>query len=564
MMRKFSRICKLSLSLLLLFSLSLLAVGCNKQADDPMNGTVPSDAVAATLRGTNIMEADITATVNVMRKDANGNTADDVTWTVMLKCNDYTPDSLRQAIIKNQFMMPIVVLSEAGNAGITPDAKVIDDQITKQKEQAQQAKQAQAATQAPQQPSTGDPWVDYLRSMGYANEDAYRRLLEAQNVATPLLQQKIPTTDPTKNEINSFLEENAPYMVGKRSSTIIIPINDKTTAAAAKTAAQTALNRINKGEKFATVADAVNKANGTLTAASSTNSTASTTTDTASASTSASGYSGLTAGKGGDVGWEALVSLPTEYSTALGKLKKGQVSTAPVVTDSAVYVIICTDNYELPASKKVDTKAIPQSLQDAVMPLLQDELNQQRQNDYFNSLTKDGEAEMVINPIPDGLPYNVDMNLAPTLQQTDTSVGTGAEAKKGDKVTVSYVGKLADGTVFDASDQHGGKLDFTIGSGDMIAGFDQGVVGMKVGGVRTLVIPADLAYGAGGSSNGAVAIPPYAALTFDIKLMAIGGKTTGSDGVGLSSGLGTADSAAADASANTNPPSEADEGKTAQ
>jgi peptidylprolyl isomerase len=107
---------------------------------------------------------------------------------------------------------------------------------------------------------------------------------------------------------------------------------------------------------------------------------------------------------------------------------------------------------------------------------------------------------------------------APTeLQGTDVVVGKGAEAKAGDTVEVQYVGVLYDnGKQFDASWDNAGKaFEFTIGQGDVIQGWDQGVPGMKVGGRRTLVIPADLAYGAAGSPP---TIPADSPLTFVVDL----------------------------------------------
>jgi peptidylprolyl isomerase len=110
---------------------------------------------------------------------------------------------------------------------------------------------------------------------------------------------------------------------------------------------------------------------------------------------------------------------------------------------------------------------------------------------------------------------------APTeLQGTDVVAGKGQEAKAGDTVSVQYVGVLyANGKQFDASWDKGKKpFEFTIGQGSVIQGWDQGVPGMKVGGRRTLVIPADLAYGAAGSPP---TIPANAPLTFVIDLKSV-------------------------------------------
>jgi len=110
-----------------------------------------------------------------------------------------------------------------------------------------------------------------------------------------------------------------------------------------------------------------------------------------------------------------------------------------------------------------------------------------------------------------------------TFTQTDLVVGTGADATVGKLVTVNYTGWLYDtsktdgkGTQFDSSI---GKqpFPFTLGAGQVIKGWDQGVVGMKVGGSRRLIIPPDLAYGASGSGP----IPPNATLVFDISLLSV-------------------------------------------
>ncbi|MDO8582423.1 MAG: FKBP-type peptidyl-prolyl cis-trans isomerase [bacterium] len=105
------------------------------------------------------------------------------------------------------------------------------------------------------------------------------------------------------------------------------------------------------------------------------------------------------------------------------------------------------------------------------------------------------------------------------MQSTDVVVGTGAEAVTGKKVTVHYVGTLMDGTKFDASKDHGQPFSFTLGTGQVIQGWDEGVVGMKVGGKRNLVIPGELAYGAAGTPDGT--IPPNATLKFEIELLKV-------------------------------------------
>lgn len=96
--------------------------------------------------------------------------------------------------------------------------------------------------------------------------------------------------------------------------------------------------------------------------------------------------------------------------------------------------------------------------------------------------------------------------------------GNGAEAVNGKTVTVDYVGTLTDGTTFDSSIDRGQPFSFTLGVGEVIAGWDQGVAGMKIGEKRRLTIPPDLAYGDRGAGG---VIPPGATLIFEVKLLGV-------------------------------------------
>jgi FKBP-type peptidyl-prolyl cis-trans isomerase FkpA len=106
------------------------------------------------------------------------------------------------------------------------------------------------------------------------------------------------------------------------------------------------------------------------------------------------------------------------------------------------------------------------------------------------------------------------------LQYWDIRVGTGAVAKAGDHVKVHYTGWLTTGKKFDSSVDARQPFDFTIGKGDVIKGWEEGVAGMKVGGKRQLRIPPELGYGATGTPDGGP-IPPNATLIFDIQLLSI-------------------------------------------
>jgi peptidylprolyl isomerase len=121
----------------------------------------------------------------------------------------------------------------------------------------------------------------------------------------------------------------------------------------------------------------------------------------------------------------------------------------------------------------------------------------------------DAAANQVIE-MPNGLKY------------TDTKTGDGATATSGNKVSVHYTGWLynnnAKGAKFDSSVDRGQPFQFTLGAHQVIAGWDEGVAGMKVGGKRTLIIPPELGYGAGGAGG---VIPPNATLMFDVELLGV-------------------------------------------
>jgi FKBP-type peptidyl-prolyl cis-trans isomerase len=110
------------------------------------------------------------------------------------------------------------------------------------------------------------------------------------------------------------------------------------------------------------------------------------------------------------------------------------------------------------------------------------------------------------------------MSTPESLQIEDLKAGDGAEAKAGQTVTVHYVGTLTDGKKFDSSRDRNEGFTFKLGAGNVIKGWDQGVAGMKIGQLRKLTIPPELAYGARGYPP---VIPPNSTLVFEVELLSV-------------------------------------------
>ncbi len=129
-------------------------------------------------------------------------------------------------------------------------------------------------------------------------------------------------------------------------------------------------------------------------------------------------------------------------------------------------------------------------------------------------------SQGVGNVIPPNatLIFEVELLEVPRVKIEDRVVGSGAAPKRGDTLVVHYTGTLDDGTKFDSSVDRGEPFTFQIGAGQVIPGWEQGIITMKVGGKRRLTIPPDLAYGSRGAGG---VIPPNATLIFEVELLEI-------------------------------------------
>ncbi|MXY61974.1 MAG: FKBP-type peptidyl-prolyl cis-trans isomerase [Synechococcus sp. SB0665_bin_28] len=130
-------------------------------------------------------------------------------------------------------------------------------------------------------------------------------------------------------------------------------------------------------------------------------------------------------------------------------------------------------------------------------------------------------AQAADDPQAQDTSQNPSMTITPSgLKIIDVQIGTGREALANTNVTVHYDGRLEDGKEFDSSHRRGQPFQFRLGAGQVIQGWDEGLVGMKEGGKRQLVIPPELGYGQQGAGG---VIPPNATLVFDVELLKVGG-----------------------------------------
>jgi FKBP-type peptidyl-prolyl cis-trans isomerase FkpA len=132
-----------------------------------------------------------------------------------------------------------------------------------------------------------------------------------------------------------------------------------------------------------------------------------------------------------------------------------------------------------------------------------------------------GLALNAVAPGASGAAAPAEVTTSSGLKYQDVKEGNGDVATAGKTVSVHYTGWLTNGTKFDSSKDRGQPFEFPLGGGRVIRGWDEGVQGMKVGGVRKLTIPAELGYGARGAGG---VIPPNSTLVFEVELLKVSGK----------------------------------------
>lgn len=313
-----------------------------------------SGGVAATVNGTEIAEDDVTAYIEEVRTSVMSNSSDenaDDAWGNYLSTYGYTPESLRETVIENYFVQRELIRQASEEEGITIDDATIDSYVDRMRSQY----------------DSDEAWQNALSQTGMT-EDEYRDSIRLALENTQLQEKVAPETDPSEEEIVEQCNSQLSTWDGaKRSSHILFSADDTETA-------QSVLDQINAGTlDFAEAAQEY--------------------------STDGS------ASNGGDVGWDKLTTFVDEYQTALDGLSVGQVS-GLVTSQYGIHIIKCTDEFDAPESI-TSSSEIPQEFVDNVVETLKQQNSSTAYQEWLDSYRNS--ADVVINDMPEDVPYNIDM-----------------------------------------------------------------------------------------------------------------------------------------------------------
>lgn len=368
--------------------------------------------VAATVNGAEIAEDDVTTTIQNIR---SANSLDDQdAWGEYLAGAGLTPESVRENII-NSLVQEELVKQGAEERGVTVEDSEVDSYVSQIKANY----------------DSDDKWKQALQQAGFEDENAYR-----ENVKDGLTYNKLMDSfevdDPTDDEVVAYAADHvSQYDGAKRSSHILFSINDQETA-------QSVLDQLNAGEiDFADAAEQYS-------------------TDTASAQ------------KGGDVGWDKLTTFVDEYQNALDELEVGQIS-GLVESDYGYHIIKCTDEFTAP-EEVTSLDQLPSEIVDALRSADLQQKKQEAYSDWFTEY-KDS-ADIVINDMPEGLPYAVDMSQYETDDGSDdASADASADDASADDAATDGAGEETSGDAADGDASEGASADE--GSADDVSSDDQ-------------------------------------------------------------------------------------------
>lgn len=324
-----------------------VAAGC--QSTENTGDGNASGAVAATVNGTEIYEDQITNTIQSNREQMG--LSDEQTWGAWLAQNNATPESIRSEIIDG-FVTQEVVRQSASKQGISVSADTVQSYVDQMKSNY----------------NDDAAWQAALASAG-VTEDEYRENIELSLIMQQLSESLATDAEPTEDQILEYAKMYATYYNGaKKSSHILFDAADEATA-------QEVLEKINDGSLD--FADAAQQ------------------------------YSiDSSASDGGNVGWDKLTQFVTEYQTALDGLDEGEVSDL-TTSQFGIHIIKCTEVFNAP-EEVTSSDQLPSEFVDSIKSLIVSNNNSQAYSDWVAAQKE--ESDIVINEMPEGLPYDVDMS----------------------------------------------------------------------------------------------------------------------------------------------------------
>jgi foldase protein PrsA len=369
--------------------------GCTDTSEE----TKYTGGVAATVNGAEIEEDTITQAIEDIRTQMG--TTDEDSWGEWMATNSYTPETVREEII-DSYIDQELVKQACEEKGITADEEEVNQYVESMKSNY----------------DSDEAWQSALEAVGLT-EDQYR-----ENIELSLTSQELRTEvtadleEPTDEEVLESAQTYATYYDGaKKSSHIRFDSSDESQA-------QEVLEKLKSGElDFETAAETYSK-------------------DTS------------TSEDGGNMGWDVLSSYDTEYTTALADLNKGDISDLVTASDG-IHIIMCTDVFEAP-EELTSLDQIPDEIVEYLRSMLE---SSNQSTAYYEWLDEAREAaDIVINDMPEAVPYNVDMSKYETEDEstddtaTDTTSDESTDASTETNSDESTDAEVTDG-VTEAADE---------------------------------------------------------------------------------------------------------------
>ena len=361
-----------------------------------------SGAVAATVGDVPISEDTVTKYIESIRSQMG--VTDEDSWGNWLAQNGYTPESVREEVV-NSYVQRELIKKGADERGITVDSTEVDGYVDQMK----------------QNYDTDEKWQEALTQAGMT-EDEYRSEIELQLKNRGLLESFASDEEPSEEDLLQYAQMYATtYDGAKRSSHILFDSGDEATA-------REVLDKLNAGElDFAEAAKEYSKDG--------------------------------SASDGGDVGWDKTSSFVEEYQTALDGLEKDQMS-GLVTSTYGIHIIKCTDVFTAP-EEVTSLDQIPSDWVDSI----KSSLKSQKQNEAYQKWLEEYKesSDVVINPMPEGLPYAVDMSKYQTSDDAAAEDGSdeGSDASNESGENADAAADAADGAAdgTDAGESTGESSD---------------------------------------------------------------------------------------------------------